>query len=602
MDTNNNDQKPTDVKDRLSSIRSSIESMQNNLNKDYVEEKTEVQPIEEANSVAQNTNIEVNSDSLSNQSPKKPQKNSSAIIAIIFVILIAAGGFVWLEVFNGKDLFTKNNENNGKEITPEKYASEYRISGNSLENFDLYFLKLENEKVNKIYSPLSIKYALEMLNEGADGDTKDQISSVVGDYNGKKYVNSENMSLANALFIRDSFKDSINDDYINVLKDKYEAEVSYDTFESADNLNSWVKSKTLNLIDGLFDSIPQETNFILVNALAIDMEWKNLIQPGSGRGGWRQDYQHEKFSAYVSSLVGSGYHTLTFNDDYSAKSVEIGAAINNYNIIEDIGEDKIRETVGAEYQKFLDDDVCKDAATRPDVNTYLDSYIEEIGTGYGVYSSSTDFLLYVDSDVKAFAKDLKEYNGTTLQYVGIMPINTSLDEYINNASATSINSIISNLKSIDPKNFKDGVITKITGYIPLFKFDYKLNLQADLEKLGIVDVFSPSKSNLTKLSNSPGVYIGNAIHKANIEFSNEGIKAAAVTAMGGWGAAGCDFDYDYEVPVEEIDVTFDKPYMFIIRDKDSGEVWFTGTVYEPIEWSSEKQQQEQQELYQNLNN
>ena len=37
----------------------------------------------------------------------------------------------------------------------------------------------------------------------------------------------------------------------------------------------------------------------------------------------------------------------------------------------------------------------------------------------------------------------------------------------------------------------------------------------------------------------------------------------------------------YDVPVETIDMTFDKPYFFLIRDKVSGEVWFMGTVYEP---------------------
>ena len=74
------------------------------------------------------------------------------------------------------------------------------------------------------------------------------------------------------------------------------------------------------------------------------------------------------------------------------------------------------------------------------------------------------------------------------------------------------------------------------------------------------------------------------IHKANIEFSNDGIKASAATALGGAGATGCGFDHLYEVPVEEIDLTFDKPYMFIIRDKETGEVWFTGTVYEPMEY------------------
>ena len=56
--------------------------------------------------------------------------------------------------------------------------------------------------------------------------------------------------------------------------------------------------------------------------------------------------------------------------------------------------------------------------------------------------------------------------------------------------------------------------------------------------------------------------------------------------MGGMGAAagGCGYqEYSFDVPVKKIDITFDKPYIYIIRDKDSGEVWFTGTVYEPTQ-------------------
>ena len=79
-------------------------------------------------------------------------------------------------------------------------------------------------------------------------------------------------------------------------------------------------------------------------------------------------------------------------------------------------------------------------------------------------------------------------------------------------------------------------------------------------------------------------YINVAIHKADIDFSNDGIKAAAVSAVGGAGAAGPEyFDYSWDVPVEEIDLTFDKPFLFLIRDKLTGEVWFTGTVYNPHE-------------------
>ena len=208
-------------------------------------------------------------------------------------------------------------------------------------------------------------------------------------------------------------------------------------------------------------------------------------------------------------------------------------------------------------------------------------------SNYKDVSYNTEFSLYVDDDVKAFAKDLKEYNGTTLQYVGIMPINVDLNNYISNVDAKTINSILNNLKELKSENFKEGVVTEIKGYIPKFKFEYSLNLKEDLEKLGVKDIFDSGKANLSNLTSQKDAYIASAIHKANIEFTQDGIKASAATLFGGRGAA-VPFDYIYEVPFEEIDLTFDKPYMFLIRDKETGEIWFTGTVYNPLLWNDDQ--------------
>ena len=163
----------------------------------------------------------------------------------------------------------------------------------------------------------------------------------------------------------------------------------------------------------------------------------------------------------------------------------------------------------------------------------------------------------------------------------------NLDKYINNITAEEINKIIGNLKDINKReNFKEGVITQIVGYIPKFKFDYDLNLIKDLNDMGVKDVFDKEKANLKGITDDENVYISQAKHKANIEFTQEGIKASAATFIGGAGA-GDMFDYLYDVPVEKIDLTFDKPYMFIIRNKETGEVWFAGTVYEPLSLEDE---------------
>jgi serpin B len=505
-------------------------------------------------------------------------------------------------------LLLKDNKKSTKTIISEnKYESEYRLSGNSLENFDLYFLKLKNGKENKIYSPLSIKYALEMLMECADGESKEQIAAVIGDYEAKSYTNSENMSFANAMFIRDTFKDAVKEDYINKIKSKFGAEIVFDPFENANTINSWVKNKTLNLLDNLIDDV-SNLEFALVNALAIDMEWEekffdNDVPPNHKTG---TGYSHEKIPGseyryqwlYMEDAI---LHSESFeNMDEEISALKIRASFNRYDIISELGEDKIRETVEKEYREYLEkqetywDDETGESKNVSDlseseldeyIKKYLDKYIEEIGKNYKDEAYITDFTFYVDDEVKVFAKDLKEYNGTTLQYVGIMPTSVNLDSYISNINASNINTLISSLKPLKLESFKDGYVTEIDGYIPKFKFDYVLNLKEDLNKLGITDIFDINKANLGGLT-SKKQYISTVAHKANIEFTQFGIKAAAVTTAGGRGA-GESFDYFFEVPFERIDLTFDRPYMFLIRDKSTGEVWFTGTVYDPLLWKDD---------------
>ena len=570
--------------------------------------------------------------------------NKKNFVMYVFVLIMLVGvvslGLYAKEQNKKEDLKTNNSniinkKQNTKNTTLKKKkiidndiklsSYDYTIQSNGLDDFDLYFLKQENKEVNKVYSPLSIKYALAMLKEGTDGESYKQIDKVIGNYNSKKYENSANMSLANGLFIKNSFKDNIKQDYINNLNNKYNAEVIYDDFASANNVNSWVSNKTFNLVNNLLtDKTVNNSNFILVNALAIDMEWVKKIQ--SEYGNYDINYAHETtdydsyehtiydengkptnkkeiryrtYASRVTCLSWADYSTIVFNNKLkNAKVSELAADVNRYDIMSVIGEEKIRKTVKEAYDKWLDDgnEPLKEYSYDPNTRTsiereipideYLDNYIEEISKNYNQLTSSTDFSFYVDDSIKVFAKDLKEYNGTTLEYIGIMPIKEKLKDYIKNIDAKSINSIINNIKPLEMSSFKDGYITNIHGKIPLFKFEYDLDLMDDLKLIGITDAFDREKANLSRLTSDKNNYIENVKHKTNIEFSNDGIKSSAVLALAGGGASGGGFDYLYNIPIEEIDLTFDKPYMFIIRDKESKEVWFTGTVYEPIEYKT----------------
>ena len=86
---------------------------------------------------------------------EKKAKKKGPIILIIILLLLIIGAVVSIIVFKP---FDKKKEDKKVIDTPKEVKSDYRMSGNSLEAFDLYFLKLENNDKNSI-----INYQLNML-------------------------------------------------------------------------------------------------------------------------------------------------------------------------------------------------------------------------------------------------------------------------------------------------------------------------------------------------------------------------------------------------------------------------------------------------------
>lgn len=522
-----------------------------------------------------------------NAPAKKP--NKPLIITLICILVASVIGIAVILAMlppdgNGGD----SDQDSGND---QSSSSDAIYDLGEFSNFDLAFLQLENNGTNNVYSPLSIKYALAMLQDAADGESYTQIHELIGDFTPKIYTNNEHRSFANAMFIRDAKKDQILDSYISGVESKYGASVVFDPFSSPDPLNLWISDKTLGIINNMFDeTIIEESDFILANALGIDMDWKYELQcqPSNDvdclpKIMYNVKFAHENYSHYIGFVDDYyGFDKMSFNGQ-EVESAKIGSTANRYDIISELGEEYIRSTVLAAYDDWLEENKDKKELYPeyyPD-NYDIDKYMEELASNYGMHESSTDFYFNVTENEKVFAKDLKEYDGSTLQYIGIMPKEEELSAYIESLTAEKAGNLISGLKDVaEIDSFKDGVVTKIEAHIPFFKFDKELDFVNDLKKLGIEDVFDKDNADLTKLTNMPKSYIKDAIHKADIDFSNEGIKAAAATAFaGGLGSTTGGFEYKWDIPVEEIDLTFDKPFLFLIRDKATGEIWFAGSYY-----------------------
>ena len=110
--------------------------------------------------------------------------------------------------------------------------------------------------------------------------------------------------------------------------------------------------------------------------------------------------------------------------------------------------------------------------------------------------------------------------------------------------------------------------------------DYNLELKNDLIELGITDAFDEKLADFSMISDR-NLYVSDALHKANIDFTEKGIKAAATTVI----YMTCEASIMEAKPVE---ININKPFLYVIRDKNTGEIWFLGTVYEPNSWEDDK--------------
>ena len=274
---------------------------------------------------------------------------------VIYIIIL----FSIIIIGTGVTLVINSNKKDDKKISKD-IDEPYVPNDVELDGFTYSFLKLETNKKNMVYSPLSIKYALFMLNEGASSNTQKEISDLIGDELPTKYENIDNvLSLANSLFIRDSYKKHVLSTYVDTLKEKFNAEVFYDEFKDASNVNNWIEEKTFKIIKNMLkDEQVQNPNLemILVNALAIDMEWQNKFEEESttSRPFLREEDEINVAMMHKSSSLPSNMY---YQDDkynallmplkkYEDTSLEFIAIMpNSISLDSFLKDDKVEENI-----------------------------------------------------------------------------------------------------------------------------------------------------------------------------------------------------------------------------------------------------------------
>jgi serpin B len=129
------------------------------------------------------------------------------------------------------------------------------------------------------------------------------------------------------------------------------------------------------------------------------------------------------------------------------------------------------------------------------------------------------------------------------------------------------------LASVDAAMTREEVAVSM----PKFRLTWQKRLNDALAALGMTDAFSSARADLTGIASPvPGdgtLHVSGVVHQAFVAVDEKGTEAAAATAVvaGGGGAP----------PPPPIPVIVDRPFLFLIRDRTTGQILFLGRVVDP---------------------
>ena len=112
--------------------------------------------------------------------------------------------------------------------------------------------------------------------------------------------------------------------------------------------------------------------------------------------------------------------------------------------------------------------------------------------------------------------------------------------------------------------------------MPKFTFSSKYTLANKLQALGMTGAFTPGDANFSAIDGTRNLNIDEVIHQAFVAVDETGTEAAAATVVEFVATSAG------EEP-EIIELTIDRPFIFLIRDLSTGQILFVGRVLDPTQ-------------------
>jgi serine protease inhibitor len=122
------------------------------------------------------------------------------------------------------------------------------------------------------------------------------------------------------------------------------------------------------------------------------------------------------------------------------------------------------------------------------------------------------------------------------------------------------------------KTINDGLIArKVQINLPRFKLCYEASLNGLLSSMGMADAFNSMLADFTGINAGGRLYISDVKHKTMVDVNEEGTVAAAVTSV----------IITTTVSMLPYVINVNKPFVFVISEKSTGAILFTGRIMDP---------------------
>ncbi|MBN1139174.1 MAG: serpin family protein [Anaerolineae bacterium] len=152
------------------------------------------------------------------------------------------------------------------------------------------------------------------------------------------------------------------------------------------------------------------------------------------------------------------------------------------------------------------------------------------------------------------------YDGQELSMVILLPAEGQFAAFEGSLDAAQVEAILQELAP-----------GQVALTMPRFKFDSQFSLKDALSQMGMPLAFS-FDADFSGMTGDRELFIGAVLHKAFVSVDEAGTEAAAATAV------EMSLESAPETPAE---VTVDRPFLFLIRDRKTGTLLFLGRVVDP---------------------